>query len=202
MPNLPTGFNANEHEPMDFDLLPTGWHRVCVVASENKTAQKANPNGSKNEYIELTIKVMDGPSKGRQLWENLNFWNQNPEAVKWAHRTFGSICRAVGILVPQRTEEIHNMPFGIKIGHKKDSQGEMRERIQAYCTDRELPAKIATNPTPSNPTAQQAAWHTPAPGATPQQPPPPPTRPAPPPFPSEQQQSFDVSDESIDDIPF
>lgn len=214
MPNLPTGFNANEHEPMDFDLLPPGWHRVCVVASEMKTAQKANPNGSKNQYIALTIKVVDGPAKGRQLWENLNFWNQNQEAVKMANRTFASICRSVGVQAPNQTEEIHNMPFGIKIGHKKDSQGEMRERIQAYCTDRELPEKISTNPAPSNPAAQKPMWATPpvqgmtAPTGTftgqYEQPP----RPAPPPFPSEQQAGIPQAGaqmpppEGIDDIPF
>ena len=55
--------------------------------------------------------MLDGPYKGRKLFDRLNLVNANPVTVEIAQRTLSAICHATGRMQVQDSEELHLIPF-------------------------------------------------------------------------------------------
>ena len=128
MPNL-NGFDANTVEPVstNFDPIPAGQYLAMIVASEEKTSSKGH------EYLSLELDVIDGQYKGRKLWVNLNLHHPDPEAVKFARAELAEICKAVGVLRPTDSVQLHNLPMqiSVKVGRRKDTD-ELQNRVKGY----------------------------------------------------------------------
>jgi hypothetical protein len=127
MANL-NGFNANQVEPAaDFEPIQAGKYVAVVTASEMKPTK--NGNGS---YLELTFQVIEGEYKNRLLWARLNLDNPNPLTVKIARSELSALCRAVGVMEPKDSCELHNLPLVISVRQKTDADGEVRNEIKGY----------------------------------------------------------------------
>lgn len=128
MANL-NGFDANTVDPAtDFEPLPVGKYLAIIIESQMK--QTKNGTG---HYLELTFQVIDGPFKNRMLWSRLNLDNPNPQAVKIAQGELSAICRAVGVLQPKDSLELHNLPLVITVKCKKrDDTGDVVNEIRGY----------------------------------------------------------------------
>lgn len=122
-------FNAMSVEPSkSFEPIPEGRY-VAIIAKSDMKATKAGTG----EYLEMTLQIVDGEHKGRQLWERLNLKNPNATAVAIAQGTLSAICRAVGVLTPQDSAELHDIPLEIKVVCKKSPEtGEIRNEIKGY----------------------------------------------------------------------
>jgi len=136
MANL--NFNANAVEPTtDFEAIPAGKYIAAITASEIKPTKSGN-----GSYLELTFQVLEGEFKGRMLWARLNLDNPNPLAVKIARSELSSICRAVGVMEPKDSGELHNLPLVITVKQKAGEDGEVRNEIKGYAKkDAAQPAK-------------------------------------------------------------
>lgn len=123
------GFDANTVEPSkDFGLLPRNDYEVVITESEKKSTQAGD-----GEYISLTFQVLTGEFQNRKLWLNLNLWNKNPETVQIAKGQLSSICRAVGVMTPNDTAELHDKPFKISVGQRKNKQsGQLENNITGF----------------------------------------------------------------------
>ena len=127
MPNL-NGFDAGNVEPVpSFDPIPAGQYLAMISASEEKTSKQGN------KFLSLEFEVLDGQYKDRKLWVNLNLSHPNPETVKFARAELASICKAVGVLKPQDSVQLHNLPMliSVKCVNRKDT-GELQNRIKSY----------------------------------------------------------------------
>jgi len=127
MPNL-NGFDAGNVEPVpSFDPIPAGQYLAMISASEEKTSKQGN------KFLSLEFEVLDGQYKDRKLWVNLNLSHPNPETVKFARAELASICKAVGVLKPQDSVQLHNLPMliTVKCVNRKDT-GELQNRIKSY----------------------------------------------------------------------
>lgn len=145
MANL-NGFNANNVEPStDFDAIPAGKYAAVITGSEMKPTKAGN-----GSFLELTFQVIEGEFKGRQLWARLNLDNPNPLAVKIARGELSAVCRAVGVMEPKDSCELHNLPLVIAVKQKADADGEVRNEIKGYARREGANAKPAqsSNPTP------------------------------------------------------
>lgn len=142
------GFNANQVEPQDFEPIPAGKYLATITESEMKPTKDG-----KGQYLQLTFQVLDGPAKGRCVWARLNLQNANPVTVQIAKQELSAICRAVGVMTPSDSVELHNIPLVITIKLKKrQDTGEMTNEVKGYAK-REAAATSgqpaqATNPTP------------------------------------------------------
>jgi hypothetical protein len=146
MANL-QGFDARTVEPSaDFEPLPAGKYVAVVTASEMKPTRSGN-----GSYLELTFQVIEGEFKNRLLWARLNLDNPNPLTVKIARSELSAICRAVGVMEPKDSCELHNLPLVISVRQKTDADGEIRNEIRSYAkretTNGAKPAQNQ-NPTP------------------------------------------------------
>lgn len=123
------GFDANEVEPTtDFDAIPGGKYLAVIAASEVKPTKSGT-----GSYLELTFEILEGPYKARKLWSRLNLDNESETAVKIARAELSAVCRAVNVLTPQDSFELHNLPLTIKVRCKKRKDtGDIENVISNY----------------------------------------------------------------------
>jgi hypothetical protein len=105
-------FNPNDHEPTtDFELLPAGDYPAVVTASEMKQTKDGT-----GQYLSLVWQIIDGPAKGRTVFQNLNLVNKNPKAVEIASRDLAGICKAMDLVnLVDNSSELHNKPVMVKL---------------------------------------------------------------------------------------
>ena len=119
MSNLSSyNFNAEEVEPSSFDPIPAGWYKAIISASEMKPTRDGY-----GEYLSLTLQVIDGQYANRLVFARLNLKNANDKAVDIARKDLAAICRAVGVMSPKSSEELHDIPLMIKV-KVRPAQGE------------------------------------------------------------------------------
>ena len=128
MANL-SGFDANTVDPVgDYEPLPAGKYLAIITDSEMKPTKSGT-----GQYLQLTFQVIDGPFQGRLLWTRLNLHNPNQLAVKIAQGELSAICRAVGVLQPKDSVELHNLPLSITVKCKKrEDTGDIVNEIKGY----------------------------------------------------------------------
>ena len=127
MANL-AGFDASQvPEQQEFSALPEGQYVVIATASEMKPTKSGN-----GQFLQFTFEVLDGPQKGRKLWARLNLVNPNQTTVDIAQRELGAICRAVGVIKPSDSAELHNKPMFITVAVEIDDRKRESNIIKKY----------------------------------------------------------------------
>lgn len=113
------GFDASQHEPLgSMDPVPAGWYTVIITDSEMRPTKAGD-----GEYLQLTMQVVEGEYQGRLIWDRLNLVNPNQTAVELAQRALASICRAVGVMTPTDSSELHDRPFEVKVSVRPAKDG-------------------------------------------------------------------------------
>jgi hypothetical protein len=126
MANL-NGFNAEEHDSApSFEPMPKGWYTAMITESGEKKTRAGD-----GTYISFTFELEGGEFKGRKVWANLNLDNPNEKAVIIAQKNLADICRAVGVLAPKDTEELHYKPMAIYVV-QKEWNGETKNEIKGF----------------------------------------------------------------------
>jgi hypothetical protein len=94
MAKLGGTFDAASVEPnAPLEALPPGDYRVQILQSEMRVTKAGT-----GQILWLDMEVLEGPLKGRHLYDQLNLINPNPTAEEIAQRTLSAICHAVGKL--------------------------------------------------------------------------------------------------------
>lgn len=117
MAQLPSAFNATEHEAMgERGAIPAGDYLAEVVKSEK--CESRNKPG--NYYWKLEWDVLadaegDVKHKGRKLFVNLNLINANAQAVEIANKELKTICDGAGKVSIGDTTELHKIPMLVTV---------------------------------------------------------------------------------------
>jgi hypothetical protein len=153
MANL-NGFDANQVEPAkSYDPIPDGKYLAVITDSEMRPTKAGT-----GSYLQLTFEIIEGPHKGRLLWARLNLDNPNPTAVAVARAELSAVCRAVGVLAPNDSVELHNLPLVIHVKCKKRSDtGELTNEVRGYSPKAVL-ADQPARPVRSSPAAGGPPW--------------------------------------------
>ena len=143
------GFDANQVDPaVDFEPIPAGKYVAIITDSETKTTKSGN-----RSYLELTFEIVEGEHKGRKLWARLNLDNPNQTAVKIAYGQLSAICRAVGVMTPKDSYELHNIPLQISVKcRKREDTGEIVNEVKAFAK------KEAANGRPQQAASNVPPW--------------------------------------------
>jgi len=128
MANL-NNFNANEVEPTTpFDPIPAGKYLAIITASEMKTTKRGD-----GSYLQLEFTVLEGECKGRKVWDRLCINHPNDLTQKIARGNLSAICRAIGVMQPGDSVELHNIPLLITVKLKKRSDNdELTNEIKGF----------------------------------------------------------------------
>ena len=123
------GFDANQIDPAsDFDPIPAGKYVAAIIASEMKPTKAGT-----GLFLELTFQVLEGDYKNRLLWTRLNLDNPNATAVQIARAELSAICRAVGVMAPNDSAELHDLPLVINVRCKRrDDTGDIVNEIKGF----------------------------------------------------------------------
>jgi hypothetical protein len=128
------GFDANKIEPSkDFSAIPAGKYPAIITAGEWKVTKAGT-----GKFLEIKLQIVDGPCKGRLLWDRLNLQNPNKQAVEISRGTLSAICRAVGVMTPSDTSELFNRPFQVSVGCTTYN-GNVQNEVKGYATSANLP---------------------------------------------------------------
>jgi hypothetical protein len=129
------GFDANNVEPAgDFEPIPAGKYVGVITDSELKPTKAGTGN-----YLQLTFQIIEGPYSNRLLWARLNIDNPNDTARKIAQGELSALCRAVGVLAPNDSVELHNLPVVIHVRcRKRTDTGDITNEIKGY-SKKEMP---------------------------------------------------------------
>lgn len=158
MANL-AGFDASQvPEQQEFSALPEGPYTVIATSSEMKPTKSGT-----GQYLQIVFEVLDGPQRGRKLWARMNLVNPNQTAVEIAQRELGALCRAVGVIKPNDSAELHNKPLIVEVSVEVDDRRRESNVIKKY-----LPAGPQAAPAPTGQSAfgQPQAAPQAAPAAT------------------------------------
>ena len=141
-------FDANQVDPsVALDPLPAGKYLAVVSESELKPTKTGG-----GKYLQLTFQIIDGEFKGRLVWARLNLENKSEMTVKIARGELSAICRAIGVMQPKDSVELHNVPLEINVGLKKrDDNGEFTNVIKGYAKKEAVkgqPQQAATSTPP------------------------------------------------------
>ncbi len=148
MANL-NGFNANNVDPAtDFEPIPAGKYVAIVTDSEMKPTKTG-----RGQFLQLTFQIIDGSYKNRMLWSRLNLDNPNAQAVQIAQGELSALCRAVGVMQPRDSIELHNLPLLVTVKCKKrDDTGDVVNEIRGYAK------KEAATGAPQQETTNTPPW--------------------------------------------
>lgn len=147
-----SGFDARTVEPnKGFDVMPAGEYDAVIVASEMKeTADKTG------KYLKLELQIINGEYQNRKIWDNLNLVNNGKNKEKTeqiAKGTLSAICRAVDVLTPQDSSELHNKPLRVKLAVDRDPQYGDKNVVKGY---------KPRNTAPVSPLPAAGEWASPA----------------------------------------
>lgn len=97
-------FDANAVEPQsDYDVIPPGKYPVMIEKAEVKRTRAGT-----GHYIGLELQVLDGPHKGRKVFDNINIDNPNPKAVEIGMRSLSALARAIGVMAISDSNQLLN----------------------------------------------------------------------------------------------
>lgn len=145
-PNLPTN---------NYELLPKGDYLCMAIASELK------PNSKRTgDYLQITFEVLDGPCRGRKIWDRLNIRNANKTAEKIAMEQLNALCMATNVLHLNDSDQLHNIPVVLKVDIEAGRDGyDDQNRVKGY-------AAAGGSPAHGQAMAAAAAERAPAPTAS------------------------------------
>lgn len=119
------GFDASKiPEQEEFKPLPAGQYTAIIVSSENKPTKSGD-----GEMLVVEWKIQDAKHKGRSVRQYLNLKHRNDVAVEIARRDLASICRAVNVLVPSDSTDLHGIPCTITLAVSADCKWNEIKRV-------------------------------------------------------------------------
>lgn len=130
------GFDAGSVEPNNYDVVPAGEYEACIVNSGVQDTKRGD-----GKMLKLELQILSGPFKGRKVFEQLNLWNPSTKAVEIARGTLSAICRAVGVMTPDDSSELHDRPMLVKVAIESSPGYQDQNKVKAY-----KPAKAGTKP--------------------------------------------------------
>ncbi len=117
-------FDANQVAPQQpIEAIPAGSYLAAISESE-VVATKAGTG----QMLRLTWDVMDGPMKGRKVFDRINIANQNPKAEEIGQRQLSTLCHAIGVLQVKDTTQLHGRPCLIRVSIRKDESGQYADQ--------------------------------------------------------------------------
>ena len=108
--------------------IPAGTYLAHITESDVQPLKSGKGTG-----LKLTFEVIDGPHKGRRVWENLNIQHENEDTQRIAQSQLSALCHAVNVIKLQDTASLHHKPVTIKVV-VREAQGQYQasNNIKGY----------------------------------------------------------------------
>lgn len=123
------GFNAAEIEPSaPREVIAPGKYKAVIIGSEERPTKAQD-----GSYLLLRLQIIEGQHQGVNLTDRLNLNNPNQTTVEIANRTLSAICRAIGVMTPRDSTDLHDKPLMITVKIKPaEGQYQASNEIAGY----------------------------------------------------------------------
>jgi hypothetical protein len=162
MASLNGTFDATEVAPaVPLEVLPPGKYLAHIIESEMLPTRAGD-----GQYLKLIFEILDGPHKGRKIWDQLNLVNRNEQTVEIARRMLSAICHAVGEVHVSDSEQLHFKPLIVTLKvepagpDKNGVHREARNKVTGYAASN-AGIGVPPMPRPARPAPRPAATATP-----------------------------------------
>lgn len=130
-----SGFDATAGENQRKNsVVPAGKYRAVMTASEKKAT-----NDGTGSYLKTQWQIVSGEFQNRVIFQNFNLWlpPSKEQAIQIARGQMSELCRAVGVLNPKDSSELHNKVCVVKVKVRTDKTGQYGDQneIVGYDTD-------------------------------------------------------------------
>ncbi len=161
MPQL--NFDARQVNPsLPIEAIPSGRYVSEITNSELKPTKAGD-----GSYLELEFTVIDGEHRGRKVWDRLCLNHPTQKTVEIARANLSAICHAVGVMKPQDSRELHNIPLTITVKAKKDQDSDtIFNEVKGYAKRESL---VPQPPPPSVASQEQSVQYAQSDGTPPWQ---------------------------------
>lgn len=98
------------------EAIPAGWYIAQIDQSEVKPTSSGD-----GSFLECRYVILDGQHKGRKVFSRFNLRNPSEEAVRIAYGQLSALCHAVGVVLCEDSQQLHNLPVKVKVSVRKGS---------------------------------------------------------------------------------
>jgi hypothetical protein len=130
----------------NFDPIPEGWYLAVITDSEMKETRDGT-----GKYLKMCFEIIEGEHRGRRVWSNLNLVHSNPIVVELARADLSAICRAVDVIAPADSGELHNLPLLIKVQCRTNKVGAIVNDVRGYKAHEAVPRAMEGGAAPLTP---------------------------------------------------
>jgi hypothetical protein len=99
--------------------VPAGLYFAKIIESSVDPLKSGNGEG-----LKLVWQIVDGPHKGRRVFDHLSVRHTNPKTESIAQGRLSAICHAVGRPVINNTLDLHDIVARIKVSVTIDPTGQ------------------------------------------------------------------------------
>jgi len=95
-------------------------HQEVVAVIVHFEVQPVGPMGDQD--LELTFKIIRGPSKGRRIRQHITLWSHEHNRGFNGRAIFNSLCRAIGVDKPTDSSQLHGNPLILRLTRKRGAE--------------------------------------------------------------------------------
>lgn len=131
MASIGGSYNPDAVPSSGYTPLPAGEYALEIVETDYDVNTKGN-----GMVLKCKAQIVGGEYDQRPFYINYNLENDNPQTMDIGQRDFAGLRRAVGVLAPDDSEQLHFIQFRVKIGIKaRKDTGELENVIKQYLFD-------------------------------------------------------------------
>lgn len=149
-------FDASQVPDQSRDPVPAGDYMVWIQKSD----MTSNEPGKQSIWVQMEV-IQPEQMQGRSILASFTLESPNQQAAEIGRRVLAQLCRAIGVMAPRDTEELHGIPFWVRVDVKTLNDGRLVNNSQAFwntSSQAPPPPKAKSKP---NQAAQPQAWQQP-----------------------------------------
>lgn len=148
------GYDTASYEPdAPLEAIPPGDYMLAVKDSEMKESKKDRDN----QYLQVTIEVIDGEYQGRLIFDRFNIINKNTVAEEIGRKQLAALCEAaLNKRDIKDSNELHFRPFIGTVDVEKSEGYNPKNVVKRYMSRTE--ARVATEAKAAPAVASKPSW--------------------------------------------
>lgn len=148
-------FSVNDvpESTSNYDPIPEGWYNAVINGAEVKTTKAGN-----GKYLNIRYDITGETHAGRVVFGMITVQNPNTTAETIGQQQLGELCRAIGKVVLNDTDELLGATLSIKVAISAREGYDPRNEVKGF---KALKGGMPSMPAVSVPSSTKAPWDTP-----------------------------------------
>ena len=134
----------------NYDPIPEGWYNAVINGAEVKTTKAGT-----GKYLNIRYDITGESHAGRVVFGMITVQNPNTTAETIGQQQLGELCRAIGKVVLNDTDELLGATLSIKVAISAREGYDPRNEVKGF---KALKGGMPSVPSASVPSSTKAPW--------------------------------------------